>query len=145
MDHRDMIVGEIQKAMGATLGPSAAAVMRKAGMEASRTLWPELPSGVSLTEAGRILHDGIAELGSFGDFTIAGEEADGAAKIRFQGCYFASLAGEGGAMCGKQPICSFGFGMVEETLHRLTGRRTRVTLVEHDPSTVTCEERATPR
>ncbi len=145
MDSRDIIVGELQDAVGATLGASAAAVMRRAGKAASARLWPELPQGLSAEEAGAVMAEGIAQLGSFGEFRITGVDGDGAVRIEFARCYFASLAGPDGERCGKQPICSFGFGLVEETLYRLTGRRTRVTLTRHDPATVTCFEEARPR
>jgi predicted hydrocarbon binding protein len=145
MDNRDVVLGQIQKTLGQTLGSSAAAVMRRAGMEASEAIWPDLPGGQSVEQAGAIMTAGVKELGSFGEFKITGEEADGTAKIEFHNCYFASLAGADGLECGKQPICHFGFGLVERTFQRLTGTQTRVQLVKRDDDAGICFETARPR
>lgn len=145
MDNRDVILGEIQLALDDVMGKASASVMRRAGMKASRVMWPELPEGLSSEEAGEVMAMGIEGLGSFGKFSITGEDQQGTVKIEFTGCYFATLAGHEGENCGKQPICHFGFGLVEETFNRLTGKRTKVRLTHHDPKTHTCHETATPR
>ena len=86
---------------------------------------------------------GIKDLGGWGNFSISGVE-DGVAKIQFKQCFFASLSKESGQPVGQQPICHFGFGLVEETFKRLTGMRAKVELVRRDDGSETCFETATP-
>ena len=145
MDSRDIIIGEIQNSIGRLLGDSAAALMRQAGISASRKIWPDLPSGKTPEEAGKIMAEGVKQLGGWGDFAITGVDENGVAKIKFRGCYFASLSSDSGKPVGHQPICHFGFGLVEETFKRLTGIATKVELVRRDEGTGTCFETATPR
>ncbi len=144
MDPRDVVIGEIQTSLSSLLGASAAAVMRRAGMNASRKIWPELPSDKSPEEAGAIMAEGVKKLGAFGEFAVVGMDGD-VAKIEFKNCYFASLTSDSGQPCGQQPICYFGFGLVEETYQRLTGVRAKVELTKRDDGTHTCFETATPR
>jgi len=144
MDPRDVVLGEIQTALASVLGPSAAAVMRKAGIAASNKIWPDLPQNKSIAEAGEIMSAGVKELGAFGKFSITGEE-NGVAQIEFHSCYFASLVGDSGMPCGQQPICHFGFGLVEETFRRLTGIKAKVALTNRDDGRGICFETATPR
>lgn len=144
MESKDLIIAEIQNAVSKILGDSAGVVMRRAGMSASKKIWPELPSGKTPEEAGVIMSNAVRELGTWGDFRITGVE-DGVIKIEFKDCYFADLTGESGKPCGEQPICFFGFGLVEETLKRLTGMSTKVELSQRDEGAKTCFETATPR
>ena len=51
----------------------------------------------------------------------------------------------GGLKVGEQPICFFGFGLVEETYKRLTGIESKVELVSYDSDHRTCHETCTPR
>lgn len=143
-DPKDVIIGEIQNTVSKMLGGSSAALMRVAGKSASYNIWPDLPTGHTILEAGEIMKEGVKALGGFGDFSIVGDK-DGIAQIEFNGCYFASLTEGSGKPCGQQPICYFGFGLVEETFKRLTGIRTKVELVNRDDGTQTCFETATPR
>ena len=144
MDSKDIIIGEIQSAVSKLLGTGAAAVMRQAGITASTKIWPDLPSGKTPEEAGAIMAQGVKNLGGWGSFSISGIE-NGVAKIEFQQCFFASLSKESGQPVGQQPICHFGFGLVEETFRRLTGIRVKVELVRRDDGCETCFETATPR
>jgi predicted hydrocarbon binding protein len=144
MDGKDVILGEIQAAISKLLGTGAAAVMRQAGISSSTKIWPNLPSGKTPEEAGAIIAQGVKELGGFGEFSISGVE-DGAAKIQFKQCFFASLSKESGQPVGQQPICHFGFGLVEETFKRLTGIKAKVELIRRDDGSETCFETATPR
>jgi hypothetical protein len=144
MDSKDIILGEIQSAISKLLGTGAAAVMRQAGISASAKIWPDLPSGKTPEEAGIIMSQGVKALGSWGDFSISSIEG-GVAKIEFKQCFFASLSKESGQPVGEQPICHFGFGLVEETFRRLTGIRAKVALVRRDDGCQTCFETATPR
>ncbi len=141
---KDVIIGEIQNTISKMMGSSSAALMRRAGISASHKIWPELPTGKTIMEAGEIMHEGVKGLGGFGDFSIVADD-NGVAKIEFKGCYFASLTESSGKPCGQQPICFFGFGLVEETFKRLTGVQTKVELATRDDGTTTCFETATPR
>jgi len=141
---KDIIIAEISNTVSKLVGSSAAAVMRQAGASASRRMWPDLPEGKSVDEAGAIMQEGVKQLGGFGDFHLS-SDGNGGAKIEFNKCFFASMTGQSGMPCGQQAICHFGFGLVEETLRRLTGQRMRVELVRHDSDTVTCYEIARAR
>ncbi|MEA3265557.1 MAG: hypothetical protein U9P42_01250 [Candidatus Fermentibacteria bacterium] len=143
-DAKDVIIGEIQNTVSKMMGSSSAALMRRAGIDASYKIWPELPTGKTIMEAGEIMQEGIADMGGFGDFAIVSDDS-GVAKIEFKGCYFASLTEGSGKPCGQQPICFFGFGLVEETFKRLTGIQTKVELANRDDGSGTCFETATPR
>ncbi len=144
MDNKDIIIGEIQTAVSKLLGTGAAAVMRQAGISASTKIWPDLPTGKTPEEAGEIMAEGVKAIGGWGEFSIS-EVVEGVAKIRFKQCPFAGLSKESGQPVGQQPICYFGFGLVEETFRRLTGIRAKVELVRRDDGTETCFETATPR
>ncbi len=143
-DAKDVIIGEIQNTVSKMMGSSAAALMRRAGISASYKIWPEFPTGKSIMEAGEIMKEGIQGMGGFGDFSIVSDEG-GVAQIEFKGCYFASLTEGSGKPCGQQPICFFGFGLVEETFKRITGIQTKVELVKRDDGAESCFETATPR
>ncbi len=143
-DPKDIVIGEIQNTVSKMMGSSSSALMRTAGKSASYKIWPELPTGKTIMEAGKIMKEGIADMGGFGDFSIVGDK-DGAAQIEFKGCYFASLTEGSGKPCGQQPICFFGFGLVEETFKRLTGLTTKVELVDRADGQKICFETATPR
>lgn len=140
MDRKDMIIGEISNAVSQLLGSSAAAVMRRAGMNASKTIWPDLESGLTPEQAAKVMHDGIGALKGFGEFNLVPDESGGG-KIEFRDCVFASFRESSGQQCGRQPICYFGFGLVEQTYRRLTGRRVKVELVDRDDMNCVCHER----
>ena len=57
---KDIIIGEIQNTVSKMMGSSSAALMRMAGKSASYKIWPELPTGKTIMEAGSIMKDGIA-------------------------------------------------------------------------------------
>jgi hypothetical protein len=145
MDNKDLIIAEISTAMTSLLGSSAAAVMRKAGRHASFSIWPELPSGISVQDAGEIMAKGISDLGGFGSFHLVPGDGPGSGVIEFRNCAFSGYTESSGQPCGKQAICYFGFGLVEETYFRLTGIRPKVELVSRDDSDRICHETATPR
>lgn len=144
MDSKDLIIGEIQNAVSRLLGDSASAVMRRAGNSASYKLWPELPSGRTPMEAGAIMSQAVKDLEGWGEFSVVEVEGD-AIKIQFKNCYFAGLTEESGKPCGSQPICYFGFGLVEETIKRLTGIAVKVEMDRRDDVTGICHEIATAR
>ncbi len=138
-DNKDIIIGEISNAVTKLLGSSAPAVMRTAGAAASRRLWPDLPTDVPVEQAAQIMHDGVKQLGGFGDLQII-PEGQGEARIEFKRCFFAGMREGSGKPCGEQGICYFGFGLVEETFKRLTGRVVKVELTRRDDSVDTCFE-----
>ncbi len=140
----DIIIGEISNAVTKLVGSSAAALMRNAGMAASKRIWPDLPPDQSVEEAGKLMTKAIKDLSSWGEFAVKGQEGD-VIKIEFQNCYFAGLTKLSGKPCGEQAICYFGSGLVEETLSRLTGLRTKVELKKRDDNLSTCFETATKR
>ncbi|MEN8208910.1 MAG: hypothetical protein ABFR50_06640 [Candidatus Fermentibacteria bacterium] len=145
MDNKDLIIAEISSTITSVLGSSASAVMRKAGLQASRRIWPDLPSGKSVKEAGEIMAKGISDLGGFGDFNLVPGDDPNSGVIEFKKCAFSAFVESSGQPCGKQAICYFGFGLVEETFFRLTGIRAKVELVNRDDGTEICFETATPR
>ncbi len=145
MDNKDLIIAEISTAMTSLLGSSAAAVMRKAGRQASFSIWPELPSGSTVAEAGEIMAKGVSDLGGFGEFNLIPGDTENSGVITFNHCAFAGFTESSGKPCGNQAICYFGFGLVEETFFRLTGVRGKVELVSRDDGTCTCHETLTPR
>lgn len=139
MDNKEMIIGEISNAISQLLGSSAAAVMRRAGINASRTLWPDLDTGLNPEQAAKLMHDGVGALEGFGEFNLI-PDGNGGGKIQFKDCAFASFREKSGQPCGKQPICYFGFGLVEETYKRLTGKRVKVELEDRDDMNCVCHE-----
>ena len=145
MENKDLIIAEISSAISSVLGASAAAVMRKAGRQASLHIWPDLPSGKTVNEAAEIMAKGVADLGGFGDFKMKQGDDPNSGVIEFKDCAFSSFTEASGQPCGQQAICYFGFGLVEETFFRLTGTRAKIELVSRDDGSKICFETATPR
>lgn len=141
----ETVVASISSAVTFMMGAGAQIAMREAGKQASTSVWPDLPENVSFEEAARIMHDGIASLNGFGDFQLTRQEEDGTCAIEFTNCGFAQFTTQSGKPCGEQAICYFGFGLVEETLRRLMGKKVRVVLIERDDACGVCHERAIPR
>lgn len=139
------VIANIQTSVTFMLGKGARATMREAGKAASRDLWPELPSGVSFGEAAHIMHEGVKSLDGFGEFNLRRQREDGVYEIEFKNCAFAQFTTSSGQPCGEQAICFFGFGLVEETMRRLMGKRVQVQLIERDENDCVCRETATPR
>ncbi|MBD3277047.1 MAG: hypothetical protein GF388_01995 [Candidatus Aegiribacteria sp.] len=140
VDNKDILIGEISNAISQLLGSSAAAVMRRAGINASNTIWPDLEGGKSPEEAAQIMHNAVSDLKGFGELNLS-PDGCGGCDIEFKDCAFASFTGSSGQPCGKQPICYFGFGLVEETYKRLTGNRVKVVLKERDDANKICKEK----
>lgn len=138
------IIASISNSISFMLGRGSRAAMREAGKAASGELWPELPEGVSPDKAAEIMRGGVAALKGFGEFALF-PQGDGTYKIAFKDCGFAEFRAASGEECGQQAICFFGFGLVEETLRRLTGTKFQVKLEERDDSCGTCHEVAIPR
>lgn len=139
------VIASISNAVTFMMGAGSRIAMREAGKQTSKAVWPELPENASFEEAARLMHEGIASLEGFGEFKLTGQNDDGAYRIEFRNCGFAQYTQSSGQPCGEQAICYFGFGLVEETLRRLTGQRVQVKLVERDEACGVCRELATPR
>lgn len=139
------VIACISNSVSSMLGRGSRAAMREAGKAASKEIWPELPENASFEEAARIMHEGIAALEGFGDFNLKAQREDGGFEIEFKNCGFADYTNESGEACGEQAICFFGFGLVEETLRRLIGKKFQVKLVERDDGCGMCREEAIPR
>lgn len=142
---QETVIASINNAVTFMMGAGSKIAMREAGKQASNALWPSLPENASFDEAGRIMHEGVAALEGFGDFKLTRQNEDGSYEIEFQNCAFAQFTTQSGQPCGEQAICYFGFGLVEETLRRLTGKKVQVKLIEHDDACGVCRERAIPR
>jgi len=142
---QETVIASISNAVTFMMGAGARIPMREAGKNASSAVWPELPENASFEEAARIMHEGIAALKGFGDFKLTQENEDGSYNIEFRNCGFAQFTEQSDQPCGEQAICYFGFGLVEETLRRLTGQKVQVKLIERDDGCGICHEQAIPR
>ncbi|MCG6863537.1 MAG: hypothetical protein LJE70_20105 [Chromatiaceae bacterium] len=142
---QETVIASISNAITFMMGAGSKIAMREAGKQASRDIWPSLPENASFEEAARIMHDGIAALEGFGEFQLVRQDDDGSYQIEFKECGFARFTAQSGQPCGEQAICYFGFGLVEETLRRLTGAKVQVKLIEQDDTCAICHEQAIPR
>ena len=133
------IISSTNQSLSKLLGTSAGAVMRQAGIIASRELFPDLPSGLSMEEAMKVVIEGVESMKDFGDIKVS-EAADDSVNINFHNCFFSTIIGESGLECGKQAFCFFGFGLVEETMRRITGRKIRVIFNSRDDENSKCNE-----
>ncbi|GAA0683025.1 hypothetical protein GCM10009104_05070 [Marinobacterium maritimum] len=61
-------------------------------------------------------------------------------QIRIKGCEFNHLGQVESSPVGQRSICFFGFGLIEKSLERLTGRQFRVELLHHDADEDCCHE-----
>ena len=114
-------------------------------LAASNELWPELPENASFDEVQKIMHEGVAAVEGFGDFNLKAPNEEGIYEIEFSNCGFAEYTNASGEACGEQPICFFGYGLVEETLRRMTGQKMQVKLLKRDDDRNSCHEVAIPR
>lgn len=139
-----MVLANISNSISSMLGRGSRATMREAGKAASNDLWPDLPEQADSTQIAKTISDAIAALDGFGECGIE-PQSNGNYKIQFKNCRFAQFAEKSGEPCGQQAICYFGFGLVEETLYRMTGTKMTVTLDHRDDETGVCFETAAPR
>lgn len=142
---QDTVIACISNSISAMLGRGSRAAMREAGKAASHEIWPTLPENQPFEEVARIMHDGVAALNGFGDFNLKAQHDDGSFEIEFQNCGFSQYTEQSGEACGEQPICFFGYGLVEETLRRMTGNKMQVKLINRDDTGGICQEVAVPR
>jgi predicted hydrocarbon binding protein len=147
-EHRsphETVIACISNSVSFMLGRGARAAMREAGKKASWEIWPDLPENTSFEEAAELMRNGVASLQGFGEFTLKQKCEDGSFEIEFKNCNFAQYVPESGQPCGEQAICFLGFGLVEETLRRLTGQKMEVKLIRRDETCGICHETALPR
>jgi hypothetical protein len=144
MSPYEYVITDISNSITSMLGKAANATMREAGKSASTDLWPGVAPASSEKEACATLKGLISQLGGFGSIDIA-PNADGTFSIVFTDCAFSRFTEQSGAACGEQAICHFGFGLIAETLRRLTGTRVLVNLVSRDEENGMCHEIARPR
>jgi predicted hydrocarbon binding protein len=138
------VLANISNSISSMLGRGSRATMREAGKAASKDLWPNLPEHADPEQVAAIMQEAIAALDGFGELCIE-PQADGSFKIQFKNCRFAQFTEKSGEPCGQQAICFFGFGLVEETLRRMTGTKMVVSLERRDEEAGVCYETATPR
>ena len=132
------ILKATNKSLSNSLGTGAVAVMKQAGNVASSMIFPDLPSGKTTEEALEIVAEGIKSLGSFGEVNLVGAE-ENEYNINFHSCIFSTLL-TGEMQCGKSAFCYFGFGLVEESIKRMTGKRCRITFNSRNDASDICDE-----
>ncbi|MFH0926780.1 MAG: hypothetical protein V1872_14300 [bacterium] len=129
----------MHKALIQTVGKSDLAVMRKAGNNGSGIFFPNLPSNLSLVEASKKLEEGVSSLEVFGELKVAKVEGL-TVKVEFCDCLISRILKDAGFECGTQAPCYFGFGLVDETLKRLTGKKCTMSFDSHDTGKKLCFE-----
>lgn len=129
----------IQKALYQTVGKSDLAVMRRAGNVGSYVFFPELPTNLSLSEAAKALEKGVVSLEVFGSLKCVSVSQD-KIEVEFNDCLISRIMKDAGLECGTQAPCYFGFGLVDETIKRLTGRKATMSFNKHDGDKKICFE-----
>lgn len=143
-DPRNIIIAKISGGMSDMLGAVGAhAAMRSSGAASSGDLWPDWPSGLAAEEACSLLSESLRHVGIFEDISM---RTDGdVIHIEVKGCEFSRLGDYESAPIGDRSVCFFGFGLIEKSLKRLTGKAYRIALDHRDDVQDVCFEIATPR
>ncbi len=143
-DPRNIIIAKISGGMSDMLGAVGAhAAMRSSGAASSADLWPDWPSGLAVEEACSLLSASLKQVGIFEDVHMY---ADGElVRIEVRGCEFSRLGDYEASTVGERSVCFFGFGLIEKSLKRLTGKAYRITLDHRDDAQDVCFEIASPR
>ena len=138
-DPRNVIIARISTGLTDMLGAVGAhATMRDSGRTTSDFLWTDWPSNLGADEACGLLAESLSKIGLFSSVSMKPEGEN--ILIEVKGCEFAHLGDFEAADIGKRSVCFFGFGLIERSLERLTGRRFRVQLVQRDEAADTCFE-----
>lgn len=138
-DPRNVIIARISAGLTDMLGAVGAhATMRDSGRTTSDFLWADWPSNIGADEACDLLANSLSHAGLFSSVNMKPDGED--IHIEVKGCEFAHLGDFEAADPGKRSVCFFGYGLIERSLERLTGRRFRVQLVQREESTDTCFE-----
>ena len=143
-DPRNVILARISTGLSEMLGSMGAhATMRDMGTHSSAELWPDWPTDVPEEEACSLLQEALSNIGIFRkvEMTPDGDKVD----ILIHECEFNKLGQIESHPVGERAICFFGFGLIEKSLERLTGKQYRVELKHHDAASDTCHEIATSR
>jgi predicted hydrocarbon binding protein len=139
VDPRNVIIARISSGLTDMLGAVGAhATMRDSGRSSSDFLWTDWPSSVSSEEACDLLAESLGQAGLFSSVIMEPDGDD--IHIEVKGCEFSHLGDFEAADPGKRSVCFFGYGLIERSLERLTGRRFRVQLVQRDDGSDTCFE-----
>lgn len=143
-DPRNVILARISTGLSEMLGNMGAhATMRDMGTHSSAELWPDWPTRIPDDEACALLQEALSNIGIFRKVEM-NPEGD-RVNIVIHGCEFNKLGQIESHPVGERAICFFGFGLIEKSLERLTGKQYRVELKHHDAASDTCHEIATPR
>lgn len=144
IDPRNIIIAKISGGLSDMLGPVGAhAAMRSSGAATSEFLWPDWPSSLAPEEACDLLSESLKKIGVFDDVRM---RVDGdLIYIEVKGCEFSRLGNFEASPVGERSVCFFGFGLIEKSLKRLTGKAYRIALEHRDEAQDVCFEIATPR
>lgn len=143
-DPRNIILARISTGLSEMLGSMGAhATMRDMGTHSSAELWPDWPTNVPEDEACALLQEALSNIGIFRKVEMS-PEGD-RVNILIHGCEFNQLGQIESHPVGERAICFFGFGLIEKSLERLTGKQYRVELKAHDADNDTCHEVASFR
>jgi predicted hydrocarbon binding protein len=139
VDPRNVILARISTGLSDMPGKMGAhATMRDMGNHSSPELFPDWPTGLGADEACTLLSDALSNIGTFEQVSLQPEGDEVAIKVR--GCEFNHLGQVESQPVGQRAICFFGFGLIEKSLERLTGKQYRVELLHHDAAADTCHE-----
>ena len=138
-DPRNIIIARISTGLTDMLGATGAhATMRDSGRSTSDFLWADWPENIGIDEACSLLSEALWHIGIFSSVDM---KADGEnITIQVHECEFSRLGNFENAAIGDRSVCFFGFGLIERSLERLTGKRFRVSLERRDEATNTCFE-----
>lgn len=143
-DPRNVIIAKISGGLSDMLGAVGAhAAMRSSGAATSSDLWPDWPNELDEVEACELLSASLKKVGIFED---VGMQVDGdLIRLEVRGCEFAHLGNFEASAPGERAVCFFGYGLIEKSLKRLTGKAYRIALEHRDEAQDICFEVATPR
>ena len=144
-DPRNIIIAKISGGMSDMLGAVGAhAAMRSSGANSSEDLWPDWPSNLALDEALSLLKDSLEHVGIFQQVDLSAHD-NNTIRLEVKGCEFSRLGNYEASPVGDRSVCFFGFGLIEKSLKRLTGKAYRVALDHRDEALDVCFEIASPR
>lgn len=144
IDPRNIIIAKISGGLSDMLGAVGAhAAMRSSGASTSEFLWPDWPDALAPEEACDLLSESLKNVGIFDNVRM---RVDGELiRIEVKGCEFSHLGNFESSPIGERSVCFFGFGLIEKSLKRLTGKAYRIALERRDDVQDVCFETATPR
>jgi predicted hydrocarbon binding protein len=96
------------------------------------------PSNLGADEACSLLSESLGRIGVFSAVELKPNGDN--IQIEVKGCEFSRLGDFENTAVGDRSVCFFGFGLIERSLERLTGKHFRVTLEHRDEAADTCFE-----